>query len=462
MTDPILHWNAISLEANRLDHTGAAAATNQRGPTRSSRALGMIHLAMHDAWFGSVVAGGPLNPSSLTPWNPATPPPPPLLAPGAGVAVSYAAHGVLVALYPSQKAWLDQALAGVLIGGAVSAAAQTFGQTVATNTLAARAADGAANSEAGGLGTGLPGEHREDPFNPGQGFLGVHYGDVHHFVLAGHVPLAAPPALGTPAYEAHFDQVKLLGQKSGSGRTPDQTIAGLYWAYDGPSEIGTPPRLYNQILVQIAKDRGLSTWQNARLLAQANVAMAEAGIEAWHHKYVHNVWRPVLGVREHGAGLGPSASAGVTALPNKADPTWEPLGAPRSNSVGARSFTPPFPAYPSGHATFGAAAFGVARKFFGESTAAPVSFTFVSDELNNSTKEMDGSIRTRHVRKFNSLLDAIFENGLSRVFLGVHWRFDATTATTPAGLLTSVDNIGGIPLGLKIADLVTTGPFTKV
>jgi vanadium chloroperoxidase len=32
------------------------------------------------------------------------------------------------------------------------------------------------------------------------------------------------------------------------------------------------------------------------------------------------------------------------------------------------------------------------------------------------------------VRKFNSLWEAIFENGISRIFLGVHWRFDAAAA----------------------------------
>jgi vanadium chloroperoxidase len=40
---------------------------------------------------------------------------------------------------------------------------------------------------------------------------------------------------------------------------------------------------------------------------------------------------------------------------------WLPLGSQVTNTIsqGLRSFTPNFPAYPSGHATFGSAAFQV-------------------------------------------------------------------------------------------------------
>ena len=41
-----------------------------------------------------------------------------------------------------------------------------------------------------------------------------------------------------------------------------------------------------------------------------------------------------------------------------ADSTWRPLGAPKTNPLpGENNFTPPFPAYTSGHATFGGATF---------------------------------------------------------------------------------------------------------
>ena len=52
MHDYVMLWNAVALELNRRDHTGKMNAKNQRGPTRSSRALAIAHIAMHDAFFG--------------------------------------------------------------------------------------------------------------------------------------------------------------------------------------------------------------------------------------------------------------------------------------------------------------------------------------------------------------------------------------------------------------------------
>ena len=68
-----------------------------------------------------------------------------------------------------------------------------------------------------------------------------------------------PPALDSPEYAAAFDEVKQLG---GDGivtptvRTEEQTDIGIYWAYDGTPSLCAPPRLYNQIAVQIADQMG--------------------------------------------------------------------------------------------------------------------------------------------------------------------------------------------------------------
>jgi hypothetical protein len=125
-------------------------------------------------------------------------------------------------------------------------------------------------------------------------------------------------------------------------------------------------RLYNQIVREIAVKEGNSVDDNARLFALVNAAMGDAGILAWDQKYIHDFWRPVLGIREHDASMGPAAATPQDNIDNDCDPDWLPLGAPSSNSHvvatdtsparSERNFTPPFPAYPSGHATFGAAA----------------------------------------------------------------------------------------------------------
>lgn len=71
-----------------------------------------------------------------------------------------------------------------------------------------------------------------------------------------------------------------------------QTAKGFFWAYDGAILIGTPPRLYNQMIRRIAvtyaSSADLSSEVNnadfARLLALTNVAMADAGIFSWKEK----------------------------------------------------------------------------------------------------------------------------------------------------------------------------------
>lgn len=106
-----------------------------------------------------------------------------------------------------------------------------------------------------------------------------------------------------------------------------------------------------------------------------------------------------------------------------------------------KNFTPPFPAYPSGHATFGAAAFHMTRLFYDGVAAknyAPDKLfdglTFVSDEFNGVNADNKGTVRPKHVRNFpGGLWQMIEENGRSRVYLGVHWVFDAFAgpATAP-------------------------------
>ena len=47
--DSILDWNAIALAAVAEDFSNTFGAPDQKGPTHTSRALAIIHLAMFDA-----------------------------------------------------------------------------------------------------------------------------------------------------------------------------------------------------------------------------------------------------------------------------------------------------------------------------------------------------------------------------------------------------------------------------
>src|SRR5581483_6477678 len=165
---------------------------------------------------------------------------------------------------------------------------------------------------------------------------------------------------------------------------------GTFWAYDGTPSLCAPPRLYNQLTVQIAEQMRSDVVELARLLALVNVALADAGIAAWESKFHYQVGRPVTVIREAGA-----------------DPTFTPLGAPASNLHGP-NFTPPFPAYPSGHAAFGGALFQMLRHVY---RTDRIAFTFVSDEYNGLTEDHTGAVRPLHPRTFSSLSEAEEENG---------------------------------------------------
>ncbi len=124
--------------------------------------------------------------------------------------------------------------------------------------------------------------------------LGPDWGDVKTFALKNlaSFDIPPPPALTSPEYAAALNEVKSVGDVNSTTRTAEQTEIGLFWAYDGTKGLGTPPRFYNQITRVIAQQQGNTEYQNARLFALVNVAMADSGIEAWRDKYIYDFWRP--------------------------------------------------------------------------------------------------------------------------------------------------------------------------
>jgi hypothetical protein len=197
-------------------------------------------------------------------------------------------------------------------------------------------------------------------------------------------------------------------------RTKEQKEIGIFWAYDGVIGLCAPPRLYNQIARVVAEQKGNSLVENARLFALVNIAMSDAGVCCWDAKYYYNFWRPIIGIRN-------ADLDGNEDTQQEAD--WTPLGAPASNeSNGGKNFTPPFPAYPSGHATFGGAFFQVMRRYYGTDDIA---FAFNSDEWKPKTTDNEGKPRRKVIRSFNNFTEAEAENARSRIYLGIHWQFDA-------------------------------------
>ncbi len=327
-------------------------------------------------------------------------------------------------------------------------AGAALGTQAANAILALRANDGSQLPEPRGHATCSPGDDTCFPSNTAPGLwhidpisnlgvaLGANWPKVKPFVLTSADQFRAPPppSLTSDRYKAAFKDVFRLGGDpafgTGTSRTPRQTFIGKFWGYDGTPGLCAPPRLYNMVTRTIAlQQHMLTVAEIARLFALVNVAMADAGIVAWDSKFKYQYWRPVTAI--HNA-----------VLPLPAVPTWYPLGAPATNSAGP-NFTPPFPAYPSGHATFGGALFEMLRKFWPDATP----FTFISDEWNGKNKDSKGFIRPLQPETFASFSQAEFENAQSRIYLGIHWQFDADV---------------GIKQGNAVANYVFTHAFRPV
>ena len=443
--DSVRRWNQIAIDASGLDHTPVAPGEARRfgeqmGPGRASRAMAIVHIAMFDT-INSVVRRYESYTDLRAPWG--------LISMTA--AISQAAHDSLVALFPSQAATFDTALAedlADLTHRTAKANGIRLGKAAAELILARMSADGSQHAEplvdTEHVTSNLPGHWRRDPLSAIPLALGAYWGACTPFVLesGSQFRVPPPPAMNTPEYAAAYNEVKRLG---GDGittpteRTADQTHIGIYWGYDGTPSLCAPPRLYNQIALQIADEMGSSELEIARVLTLVNVAMADAGIAIWESKYFYDFWRPVTGIRESDLGTGPTG-AGDGNPDTVGDPTFSPLGAPASNLVGP-NFTPPFPAYPSGHAGFGGALFQILRRFYGTDN---IPFTFVSDEFNGSTRDNAGNVRPLLPRSFTTLSQAEEENGQSRIYLGIHWSFDKTE---------------GIAQGRRVANYVFDNAF---
>jgi PAP2 superfamily len=443
------HWNEVTIDASGLDHTPVPPGDprifgEQIGPARAARAVAIVHIAVFDAV--NAIVGGYQSFTGISPELDDT---------SIDSAIAQAAHDTLVAMFPSQTAAFDQQLADDLTdipGGPAKANGIAVGRRAAAAILAMKGNDGSAHPEPL-LGidfftSNQPGKWRQDPISLIPVALGAHWGDVEPFVLRrpNQFRVPPPPSMTSQAYTSAFNEVKRFG---GDGvvtpteRTADQTHMGIFWAYDGTPSLCAPPRLYNQIAMQIADQRNTdNVLELARLMALINTAMADAGIAIWESKFFYNFWRPIGGIREADAGTGPTGQGDGNPATH-GDITFSPLGAPASGLTGP-NFTPPFPAYPSGHAGFGGALFEMLRNFY---HTDHIYFTFVSDEFNGVTVDNNGNPRPLLPRTFRTLSEAEEENGQSRIYLGIHWRFDKTE---------------GIKQGRKVADYVFENAFRRV
>lgn len=367
--DMVLWWNLLTLHAVRCDRTPAPQA---------ARNLACVHAAIYDsvnaiyrthqAYYVDAAASG--------------------AAPDAAAAA--AAYGCLIELYPRQRPIFDQAFAACMAQFPRVPATEKgveLGLYVAKRLLAWRKVDGSSYSCRYCLKTGLGFWELTPPrFDPP---VLPHWGRVTPFAYKGGGQLKPPglPVSTSAAYTQAYQEVKALGARHCSARTPEQTQIAVFWSDD--TGTSTPPGHWNQIAQTVAMGRGNTLAENARLFALLNISMADAGIWCWLIKFTYEFWRPETGIRQADRDGNPLTVA---------DPSWTPL-----------LEAPAFPAYTSGHSSFSSAGAAVLADFFGTDKMA---FPVASEGLPGV------------LRNFSSFSAAADEAGRSRIYGGIHWQFD--------------------------------------
>jgi membrane-associated phospholipid phosphatase len=147
---------------------------------------------------------------------------------------------------------------------------------------------------------------------------------------------------------------------------------------------------------------------------KVGLALNDASVAAWHSKFAYNVERPV---------------SYITKFIN---PNWNVASLTSTGFLGS---SPSFPAYPSGHSVFGAAAAEALTSVFGYSVA-------LTDRCHEGRTDFNGKPRS-----FNSFYEMAEENAYSRIQLGVHWRMDCSE---------------GVRMGYQIGRRVNNLPYKRV
>lgn len=322
-------------------------------------------------------------------------------------AAAQAAHDTLVALYPGRQAVFDAALAADLAGIPTGRARQgvAVGQEVARQILALRATDGSSAAVTFTPPNTDPGTYQLTAPN-NRPAANRHVADITPFAVASNSQYrpGPHPALPSPEYAADVNEVRVIGASDAEtadrnhdglpDRTPAQTQTSLNW------QVGVNNHtVWNRIAQDVAAAGPTSVVENARLFALLNMALNDGLQTSYESKYHYNLWRPVTAIRA-ADDLNPDTDS---------EPGWLPLHsvAPASSPT----HTPPYPAYASNASTIGGACATVLAGVFGTDA--------VSFQIPWARYSATGATQT-----YAGFREAAEEMALSRVYGGIHFRFD--------------------------------------
>ncbi len=376
-------WNATVLEV--------AEAEDGFMTLKGVRTAAMLHLAMHDALSA---AGSGYDAFALDRHAPNAAP---------VAAAAEAAFRVALSQYPDEQPrftairnrWLERVDAGnareqgIALGGAA-----------ATAILEARQEDGwdgEAEYAWHPMAPGVYAEFHEHSGTP-QGFIfGAGWAAARGFALErpGQFRVPPPPPIDSAEYTRAFNEVKALGRFQSMARTPDQTHIALWWKDFAESS-------HNRLARDLIARERLALKDSVRLLALLNMSVFDAYVSSFDNKFHYNHWRPYTAIRWAANDGNPETHA---------EETW----------TNTHRHTYAFPSYPSAHGTACAAAMAALIDVFGDDYAFSMQTPHV-DVAGPFSGKIDMQPPSREFESFSA---AAKQCGDSRIYLGIHFRYDS-------------------------------------
>jgi len=366
----VSYWDEVAATTVNAPASANDATESERFPNYAFD-MTTVHVAMYDA---AMAIAGTHQPYQVTPAAPAA---------GASMeaALAAAAYGVLQGLFPNRaalyQAKYDDALATVT-DAAAKAQGVALGTEVANAILAERASDGRATV----LPAFVPGTQ------PGQ-FRGVNpIGRTNQYVKpfslmsASQFRAPGPPALGSAAYTADFNETRDLGGATSTARTVEQTEAARF-------HTEPPPRFWTRNLRQFAISQPTLA-EKARLMALLYVDQADVAIACFETKYHFLWWRPTSAINFADTDGNPDTLA---------DPAWTPVVP-----------TPNHPEYPAAHGCVFGGTGEALRSFYRTSR---LRFSFDTTASGISPEGM--------THAYESIRD-MTDDSLARIWGGMHFR----------------------------------------
>ena len=398
-------WNKLILET--------AIAEDNLLTLKGLRTLSMAHLAMHDA----------LN--SIEPkydhyvFHELTSNADPITA------VTYAAYVVAADQYPDKKATFDSLLGKHTYGkGENKKVGKTVGEAAAKAVLEKRNEDrwnGEKEYTLHPMAPGVYAEFNEHSGTPEGYVFGAGWAAAAPFALpsADHFRAPPPPTINSPAYTEAFNEVKAVGSYDSAIRTADQRHLALWWKEFSESS-------HNALLRELVVKENVNLWEATRTFALMNMAIYDAYINVFDNKFHYNHWRPYTAIRW---------AAHDGNEDTDPDEEWNNL----------HKHTYPFPSYPSAHGTASTSAMTVLARSLGKGD--DYAFTMTQKEVD-SAGFFSGKMRMDPpTRSFKSFSEAGLEASMSRVYLGIHFRYDSEE---------------GNKLGARIGNFISDGFLKKL